>query len=130
MKFSIKDFCSKCDQIFWSSFFIIFCALIIRISKHKISKSSNIINFNLPGYSKERKTCLLMGDFNVNLLNIENKSGISEFCFVIIFVCFIYPSANENHGKLSLTIYFYIISNSAHILVIQLQKYQITTINF
>ena len=56
---------------------------------------------------KEEKTCLLMGSFNVNLLNNENKFEISEFCYHISLPHI--PLANKNRKnilKLLLTIYF------------------------
>ena len=37
---------------------------------------------------KERKTCLLMGDFNINLLNIESDKLVSNFYDLMTSRCF------------------------------------------
>ena len=53
------------------------------ICKHpsmKISRfNSEYLTPLLKNIQKEEKTCMLMGDFNINLLNAETNINISEF---------------------------------------------------
>ena len=66
----------------------------INIQVWKLAISMKTFSHLLDKMLKEENTCLLMGDFNVNLLNNDNKSEISEF------FCPIYPSANRDKQKI------------------------------
>ena len=32
---------------------------------------------------QEEKTCLLMGNFNINLLNTDTEANVSKFCYIL-----------------------------------------------
>ena len=55
----------------------------------KISQfNENFLDPVLEKTDKERKTCLLMGDFNINLLNIESDKSVSNFYDHMTSRCF------------------------------------------
>ena len=72
----------------------IHCGCLYKHPGLKTSHFNEIFSHLLDKMLKEENTCLLMGDFNVNLLNNDNKSEISEF------FCPIYPSANRDKQKI------------------------------
>ena len=50
--------------------------------------NENFLDPVLEKIDKERKTCLLMGDFNINLLNIESDKLVSNFYDLMTSRCF------------------------------------------
>ena len=56
------------------------CSCIYKHPAMKISRfDSEYLKPILTNIHKEEKTCMLMGDFNVNLLSAETNTNISEF---------------------------------------------------
>ena len=56
------------------------CSCIYKHPSMKISYfNGEYLTPLLTNIQKEEKTCMLMGDFNVNLLNAETSTNISEF---------------------------------------------------
>ena len=56
------------------------CICIYKHPAMKISRfDSEYLKPILTNIQKEEKTCMLMGDFNVNLLSAETNTNISEF---------------------------------------------------
>ena len=56
------------------------CGCIYKHPSRKISRfNSEYLTPLLTNIQKEEKPCMLMGDFNINLLNGERNTNISEF---------------------------------------------------
>ena len=56
------------------------CSCIYKHPAMKLSRfDSEYLKPILTNIQKEEKTCMLMGDFNVNLLSAETNTNISEF---------------------------------------------------
>ena len=60
----------------------IFCGLIFRHPETKLDMTAEFCEFLYKATEKinhEGKFCLLMGDFNINLLNCDSHSGTEDF---------------------------------------------------
>ena len=55
------------------------CGVIYRHPQEKLDRTLNFLYQATEKTSKEGKFCLLMGDFNVNLLNYDSYSATDDF---------------------------------------------------
>lgn len=58
----------------------IVCVLIYRHPDQNITKAADFLYKATEKVTKEGNFCLLMGDFNINLLNYDSHSKTEDFC--------------------------------------------------
>ena len=92
------------------------CDFIYKHPNMKISRFNNqYLMPLLTNIQKEEKTCMLTGDFNINLLNTKTNTNVSEFYnnmrshFFALYI--LQPPRLTKNSKHSLMIFSYILLN-------------------
>lgn len=80
----------------------IVCAIVYRHPNSNLEKFSDYLIATVDKISKENKYCILMGDFNINLLNFETHPSTEEFINALGSYCFqphiIQPTRITDHS--------------------------------
>ena len=96
-----------------SKFRNIVCSVAYRHPHGNLENFTNYITASIDKISKERKFCVLMGDWNVNLINFESHTPTEEFINTIGAYYFqphiIKPTRITDHSATLLTIFSLIL---------------------
>jgi exonuclease III len=108
----------------------IVCSVIYRHPNGNFDNFSNYLRAAMDKISNEKKYCILMGDFNINLLNYESHTPTDEFINNLGVFCFqphiLQPTRNTDHtATLIDNIYFNSILSITALVEIWFVTYQI-----